>query len=136
MTPPNIFFFSRQFSLSLSLSLSLSSNFWQLHCHNFFSSHFSNSIATFFFLPFRQQHCHKSATTIFFSSHFGNSIATNQLSQFFFPSIFGLNLFFSPSFPATSLPQFSLFFFSSHFQQLGCHNSYFLSSHSPRILAT
>ena len=39
-------------------------------------------------------------------------------------------------FSATWLPQFSLSLFFSHFQQLGCHNSYFFSPHSPIISAT
>ena len=49
--------------------------------------------------------CNFIAIILFFSSHFGNSIATNQLPQFFFPSI-----------SATKLPQISCYyFFSSHF---------------------
>ena len=81
---------------------------------------FSNSIAIIFFFP-------QINWNNFFSLHFGNNIATNQLLQFFFIQ-----------FSATSLPKlllnfghnsFFFFFFSSHFWQLGCHNSYFLSSH-------
>ena len=97
-----LFFLSGQFSLSLSPPV------------------FSNSIAIIFFFP-------QINWNNFFSFHFGNNIATNQLLQFFFLQ-----------FSATSLPKlllnfchnsFFFFFFSSHFWQLGCHNSYFLSPH-------
>ena len=37
-----------------------------------------------------------------------------------------------PQISATTI----LFFFPSHFRQLGCHNSYFLSPQFPTILAT
>ena len=72
----------------------------------------------FFFLLFRQCHCHKSIATlffslpisamplpqihshIFFSLYFDNGIATNQLQQFFFPPI-----------SAMPLPQINCHFF-------------------------
>ena len=56
----------------------------------FFLHYFGNVIATnqlqqfFFFLLFRQCHCHKPIATIFFSSYFGNAIVTNQWPLFFF----------------------------------------------------
>ena len=65
----------------------------------------------FFFPPFWQCHRHKSIATIFFFK-------------------------FLPKISATWLPQFFFFFLPSHFQQLSCHNSYFLSPPFPTILAT
>ena len=73
----------------------------------FFPFYFGNSIATiFFFLLFRQCHYHN----FFFPLHFNNAIATIFLV--------------------------ARFFFSPHFQQLGYHNSYFLSPPFPTISAT
>ena len=74
---------------------------------------FGNSIATILFF--------------FFSFHFGNSIVTNQLPPFFF--------FFFSFFSSNPLPKL-LLNSSPTFRQLGCHNSYFLSPHSPTISAT
>ena len=65
----------------------------------------------------------------FFSLYFDNAIATNQLSQVFF---------FPPPFPQCHCHNFfgCHNFFSSHFWQLGYHNSYFLSPPFPTISAT
>ena len=139
LTLTNIFFIQTILSLSLSLSLSpIFCNFIAIIL--FFSPHFGNSIATnqlsqfffpsisatklpqisyyyFFFLSFRQFHCHKSIATIFF------------------PSIFNQIFFFFPSFSTNSLTKL-LLNFSPSFRQLGCHNSYFFSPHSPTISTT
>ena len=81
--------------------------------------------------------------TIFFSSYFGNSIATNQL-PLFFSSISTCH--FHKSIATVPPPQFlqchchnflvATIFFSSHFRQLDCHNSYFLSPPFPTIPTT
>ena len=77
-------------------------------CHNFFFRHAKIPIKYFSLLPY----------------NFSNLVA---IILFFF---------FLP-FSATWLAQFFfLFLFSSHFWQLGCYNSYFLSPHSPTISAT
>ena len=57
----------------------------QINCNNFFISYFDNAIVTnFFFVLFRQCHCHKPIAINFFPFYFGNAIATNQLPLFFF----------------------------------------------------
>ena len=67
--------------------------FRQCNCqksNNFFFSTISvmslprTNCNNFFFLLFRQYHCHKPIATIFFSSYFGNAIVTNQWPLFFF----------------------------------------------------
>ena len=111
----------------LSLSLSLSSSFQQLHCHNIFFP--TNQLEQFFFLPFRQ-HRHKSIATIFFLQFSATSLPKLLLNFYhfsFFPPIFG-NL-------VATILIFSLLT-PLEFWQLGCHNSYFLSPHSPRISTT
>ena len=135
------YFFYSDNSLSLSLSLSLSPIFCSfIAIILFFSSHFGNSIAInqlpqFFFpsisatklpqiscyyffplisaIPLPQINCHN-----FFSFHFRTNL-----------------LFFFPSFSTNSLTKL-LLNFSPSFRQLGCHNSYFLSPHSPTISTT
>ena len=84
----------------------------------FFPFYFGNSIATiFFFLLFRQCHCH---------NFFFPSISTMQLPQFFWL----LDFFFPPIFSnlVATLHIFSLLP-SLQFRQLSCHN-WFPSRHS------
>ena len=71
----------------------------------------------FFFLLFRQFHCH---------NFFFPSISTMPLPQI------NCHKFFSPPFLQCHCHNF----FSSHFQQLGYYNSYFLSPPFPTISAT
>ena len=119
-----IYFFNLK---TLSLSLSLSPPiFGQLHCHN-----------SFFFPP------------IFCPNQFLSPLFSN------FGNLYVIILFFFPPFSVTSFPKFLLnffsllpynfgnlvatFFFSSNFQQLGCHNSFFLSPlpyNSDNLVAT
>ena len=145
----------RNFSLSNFLQLHCHKSittffplpFRQQHCHKsiatiFFPSHFGNSIITNFFpINFRPKSSFFSPSFLaislpkllpklplkFFPHNFGNLVAT--IGFFFFHLIFG-NLVTTIGF------SLSLSLFPSHFQQLGCHNSYFLSLHSPRISAT
>ena len=63
-----------------------------------------------------------SLPQFFFPLYFDNAIATNQLPQIFSPLHF-CNVI-------------ATIFFSSHFQQLGYYNSYFLSPPFPTISAT
>ena len=52
-------------------------------------------------------------------------------------NIVNVTLFFLKKFlPRFWQPQFFFLFFYSHFQKLGCHNSYFLSPQFPTISAT